>query len=58
MEAVIRVNMDNAAFAFDPQWELAGILRRVEERLLKEPFVREWFLQDTNRNTVGTLEIQ
>ena len=58
MEAVIRVNMDNAAFEFEPQLELAGILRRVAGFLEKTPYVREWNLRDTNGNTVGTMEIQ
>lgn len=58
MEAVIRVNMDNAAFELEPQWELARILRRVADKLVQESYVRELSLRDTNENTVGTLEIR
>lgn len=58
MEAVILVNMDNAAFEFEPQVELAGILLNVAVKLEQTPYVREWSLRDTNGNTVGTMEIR
>jgi len=58
MNATIRINMDNSAFANDWQNELASILDNLAKSLRNVPSRdRAWSLRDANGNTVGMMGV-
>jgi len=59
MKAVIKINMDNAAFDPEPSIELGRILREVADEVDPWPIKpgSRMILRDINGNTVGELKV-
>lgn len=55
MEAIIRINMDNAAFDGRPASELIRILQEIIKRVRTGD--SDFSVQDINGNTVGSFNI-
>jgi hypothetical protein len=57
MKYVIQIACDNAAFAPDPQFEVAQILSKLAEKLESGNYT-DVLLRDSNGNTVGFAQME
>lgn len=57
MKVLIEITCDNAAFEYQPEREVARILRDLAYRLWESQGLKERVLVDENGNRVGKMEV-